>query len=293
MDAVIEVKELSKAFGKQKILDDISFSVPCGQIIALLGQNGAGKTTLINSILGLIPKDSGTVAILNHKPSQEKSQMGVMMQSDITLSRIKVSEIIKLSQSYYNNHLSYDQILDLANLYDQQDLLLKQLSGGQKRRLSFALAMAGDPSILFLDEPTNGMDPVSRQTFWKDILHLKEAGKTIFVTSHHLDELEDVIDRFLFLKDHRIIFDGTLADLRTNSSDSQIDFDSELLPELFESMTSVKSSKKVGNHYTLLTNNANQTLSELNPLLTKIENIKISQNTLENIFINMNQESKQ
>ncbi|MQS90169.1 ABC transporter ATP-binding protein [Companilactobacillus mishanensis] len=290
MDSVIEVRDLSKSFGKKVILNKINFTVPRGQIIGLLGENGAGKTTLINSILGLISKDSGTVQILGKSSVSEKARMGVMMQSDITLSRIRVSEIIKLSESYYNSHLSYDQILKLANLSGQQNLLLAQLSGGQKRRLSFALAMTGNPDILFLDEPTNGMDPISRQNFWKEILTLKLAWKTIFVTSHHLDELENVIDRFLILKDSSIIFDGTLADLRHNSSESQIDFDSELLPQLFESLPSVKNAKKFGNHYTLVTTNTNQTLRELEPLLEQLNNIKISQNSLENIFINMSKE---
>jgi ABC-2 type transport system ATP-binding protein len=288
MTDAIKVNNLSKHFGNKQILKDISFEVPQGQIIALLGKNGAGKTTLINMILGLIAKDSGIVAILDQPNSKSKDEMGVMMQSDISLTRIKVSEIIHLSESYYDHHLKYDEILHLANLSDHQNSLLHELSGGQKRRLSFALAMTGDPQILFLDEPTNGMDPISRQNFWKEILNLKLAGKTIFVTSHHLDELENVINRFLILKDSRIIFDGSLAELRKSSSNAQIDFDSELLPEIFSTLPSILEVKQLGDHFTVLTNDTNQTLAELNPFLTGIKNIQISQNTLENIFISMN-----
>ncbi|MCH4009112.1 ABC transporter ATP-binding protein [Companilactobacillus sp.] len=289
MDDVIEVKNVSKSFGKKQILNNISFSVPKGQIIALLGENGAGKTTLINIILGLISKNIGDISILGKKSSQSKNDMGVMMQNDITLTRIKVKEVIKLYQSYYERHLSYQEILNIAKLNQQENLFLKQLSGGQRRRLSFALSMTGDPAVLFLDEPTNGMDPISRQNFWDEIIKLKKLGKTIFVTSHHLNELENVIDRFLILRDQQIIFDGSLADLRTNSGKTQISFDSELDLMVFETLESIDHVSQTGNHFIVLTTNTNQVVSELTPLLTNIQNLKISQNSLENIFITLNQ----
>lgn len=289
MDDVIEVKNVSKSFGKKQILNNISFSVPKGQIIALLGENGAGKTTLINIILGLISKNIGDISILGKKSSQSKNDMGVMMQNDITLTRIKVKEVIKLYQSYYERHLSYQEILNIAKLNQQENLFLKQLSGGQRRRLSFALSMTGDPAVLFLDEPTNGMDPISRQNFWDEIIRLKKLGKTIFVTSHHLDELENVIDRFLILREQQIIFDGSLGDLRNNSGKTQISFDSELDLMIFESLESIDHVSQTGNHFVVLTTNTNQVVSELTPLLTNIQNLKISQNSLENIFITLNQ----
>ncbi|MFH5811725.1 ABC transporter ATP-binding protein [Companilactobacillus sp. FL22-1] len=292
MDNVIDVRDVNKSFGKKIILNQITFSVPKGQIIGLLGENGAGKTTLINIMLGLIKVNSGSISILDKRNTSAKAFMGVMMQKDIALKRIKVKEIIQLSQSYYQQHLSYQEIITLAQLSDQENLFLKQLSGGQMRRLSFALAMVGNPQILFLDEPTNGMDPSSRKRFWEEILKLKMSGKTIFVTSHHLDELENVADRFLILRDHQIIFDGDLMQLRHNTGNAQIDFDSEIDPTIITKLVGADPIRHLGNHFMIVTNDTNRILSALNPLLADINNIKISQNSLESIFIDLNQRRK-
>lgn len=289
MTSIITVQHLNKSYKKKEILHDINFKVDHNQIIALIGENGAGKTTLINILLNLISKNSGTVNILENA-EHPKQHIGVMMQQNISITRITVKEILKLTQGYYKNHLPYSQLIKLAGLKTLENSLMNELSGGQKRRLSFALAMAGDPDLLFLDEPTTGMDSQSRTKFWETISNLKKQNKTIFVTSHYLEELETISDRIMILQNKSISFDGTIAELRNLEGESIIEFDSELLPDLFDTLPNIINFDNIGNHYKLTTKKAELLMQDLTPYLQSINNLKVQQNTLDSLFINFNKE---
>lgn len=281
---ILEIQHVNKTFGKRVVLKDISLQIESSSIIALVGANGAGKTTLINIILNLIPKDSGQVTFLTK--NNWKQITGVMMQDNIALHRITIKEIINLTRSYFNHPLSYEELLSISGLEDHQSSLMTGLSGGQKRRLAFALALAGDPKVLFLDEPTVGMDSNSRNAFWQEIDHLKKSGKTIFVTSHYLEELENIADHFLILQNSIIAFDGTIKQLRSREGQSLIEFDSELNQMDFKVLQDIVSLNVVGHHFQIITNDVNQLLAELTPYLKAIDNLQIKQATLDTLLLN-------
>ncbi|WP_125763744.1 ABC transporter ATP-binding protein [Companilactobacillus hulinensis] len=285
MNTIIKVEHLNKSYRKKEILKDLNFEVDHNQIIALIGENGAGKTTLINIMLNLISSNSGTINILDNT-KHFKEHIGVMMQSNISITRITVKEILRLTQSYYKNPLPYEDLIELAHLKDLESSKMNELSGGQKRHLSFALSIAGNPDLLFLDEPTSGMDSQSRTKFWQTISTLKSQHKTIFVTSHYLEELEAIADRIMILQNKSIEFDGSIAELRTLEGESLVEFDSALLPDLFKSIPDITDFKNVGNHYQFTTKNAESLVRQMTPYLNAISNLKVQQNSLDSLFVN-------
>src|SRR5699024_6285210 len=214
---------------------------------------------------------------------------GVMMQDNLVLDRINVKEIINLTRSYFQNPLSYENLIGISGLKEVENTFISQLSGGQKRRLSFALALAGDPKILFLDEPTVGMDSNARNDFWKTIANLKQNGKSVFVTSHYLKELENIADHFLILQDKNIAFDGSLEQLRKISGKVLIEFDSKLSSKVFTNFPSVISINQTNHHFQIITNDANELLSKLNPFLKKISNLSVNQSSLDALLLNYQQ----
>ncbi|CAJ2234026.1 ABC transporter ATP-binding protein [Companilactobacillus paralimentarius] len=281
---ILEIQHINKSFGKKVILKDINLQIESSSIIALVGANGAGKTTLINIILNLIPQTSGQIKFLTNE--NWKQITGVMMQDNIVLHRITVKEIISLTRSYFDKPLSYEELLNISGLNNHQNNLMTGLSGGQKRRLAFALALAGNPEMLFLDEPTVGMDSNARNEFWQEIDRLKKSGKTIFVTSHYLEELENIADRFLILQNSTIAFDGTIKQLRSREGQSLVEFDSELNQIDFENLANVISINLIGHHFQIITNDVNQLITELTPYLKAIDNLQVKQSTLDTLLLN-------
>lgn len=287
MTKVLEIEHLNKSFGKRLILKDINLQINSGSIVALVGANGAGKTTLINIILNLIPKNSGKI---NFTTNNWRQITGVMMQDNLSMNRITVKEIINLSRSYFIHPLPYNQLLHLAGLENHEKNMTNKLSGGQKRRLAFALAVSGDPQILFIDEPTVGMDSNARHDFWQEVDHLKQSGKTIFVTSHYLEELEDIADRFLILQNSEIAFDGSIQQLRDLSGECLIEFDSKLQIIDFQNLKSIVSVNLVGHHYQLITNNTNSLMEEIAPFFKAIENLQVKQTNLDTLLLSYQEE---
>ncbi|MDR0298134.1 MAG: ABC transporter ATP-binding protein [Streptococcaceae bacterium] len=280
MKNLIEIENVSKHYGTKKVLEGIDLVVPRGQIVALLGENGAGKTTLINLINHLAQPSAGKITV-----ELAQARIGVMLQSNITLDRVTVREALNLARSYYQKSLPYVELLRLADLAAQEAVLTQKLSGGQKRRLTFALAMAGDPELIFLDEPTTGMDAERREAFWQEITRLQARGKTFFITSHYLEELENIATRLILLTQHQIGFDGTLSELRAQNVATEIhfNFDGDL-----SALTELASVKKTGNFYTLTTNDTNALVTQLVPYFAHgLTNLTIQQNSLDNLFKNL------
>src|SRR5690625_1201763 len=187
---IIQANKIKKSFKKQEVLKGIDFSIYEGEVIALLGENGAGKSTLIKIMNHLMMQSSGQIKIFDRMPEHPKvkSRIGVMLQDNIILHRIKVRELLDLARSYYADPISNSELLSLINIESIKDKLLTDLSGGQKRKVNFALTLAGNPDLIFLDEPTANMDAQSRKELWQIISNLKNQGKTIIVTSHYLEE---------------------------------------------------------------------------------------------------------
>lgn len=283
MTTALEVKNINKKYKNKVILNDINFSIQSGEIVALIGKNGAGKSTLINIITKLIQQDSGQSKIFE-KEKFDRNLIGVMMQENISLDRITVKEIIKLTRTYYRNPMSYQAILALSELQNYTNHPMDKLSGGQKRKLQFALTLAGNPDLIFLDEPTVGMDAESRTKFWERIDELKKQGKTFLITSHYLEELEKVANRFIFLHNQRIIFDGSLAEMGKQLKKVQVIFNSELIKDIFNKLPAVLRVSELNHHYTLITSDVNSLITQLVPYLSAIDNLEIRQQNLDTLM---------
>ncbi|WP_270518519.1 ABC transporter ATP-binding protein [Ligilactobacillus salivarius] len=283
MTTALEVKNINKKYKNKVVLNDINFSIQSGEIVALIGKNGAGKSTLINIITKLIQQDSGQSKIFE-KEKFDKNLIGVMMQENISLDRITVKEIIKLTRTYYRNPMSYQAILALSELQNYTNHPMDKLSGGQKRKLQFALTLAGNPDLIFLDEPTVGMDAESRTKFWKHIDELKKQGKTFLITSHYLEELEKVANRFIFLHNQKIIFDGSLNEMGKQLKKVQVTFNSELIEDIFNKLPAVLRVSELNHHYTLITSDVNRLITQLVPYLSAIDNLEIRQQNLDTLM---------
>ena len=283
MTTALEVKNINKKYKNKVVLNDINFSIQSGEIVALIGKNGAGKSTLINIITKLIQQDSGQSKILE-KEKFDRNLIGVMMQENISLDRITVKEIIKLTRTYYRNPMSYQVILALSELQNYTNHPMDKLSGGQKRKLQFALTLAGNPDLIFLDEPTVGMDAESRTKFWKHIDELKKQGKTFLITSHYLEELEKVANRFIFMHNQKIIFDGSLNEMGKQLKMVQVTFNSELIEDIFNKLPAVLRVSELNHHYTLVTSDVNSLITQLVPYLSAIDNLEIRQQNLDTLM---------
>lgn len=283
MTTALEVKNINKKYKNKVVLNDINFSIQSGEIVALIGKNGAGKSTLINIITKLIQQDSGQSKIFE-KEKFDRNLIGVMMQENISLDRITVKEIIKLTRTYYRNPMSYQVILALSELQNYTNHPMDKLSGGQKRKLQFALTLAGNPDLIFLDEPTVGMDAESRTKFWKHIDELKKQGKIFLITSHYLEELEKVANRFIFLHNQKIIFDGSLNEMGKQLKMVQVTFNSELIEDIFNKLPAVLRVSELNHHYTLVTSDVNSLITQLVPYLSAIDNLEIRQQNLDTLM---------
>lgn len=283
MTTALEVKNINKKYKNKVVLNDINFSIQSGEIVALIGKNGAGKSTLIKIITKLIQQDSGQSKIFE-KEKFDRNLIGVMMQENISLDRITVKEIIKLTRTYYRNPMSYQAILALSELQNYTNHPMDKLSGGQKRKLQFALTLAGNPDLIFLDEPTVGMDAESRTKFWERIDELKKQGKTFLITSHYLEELEKVANRFIFLHNQKIIFDGSLNEMGKQLKMVQVTFNSELIEDIFNKLPAVLRVSELNHHYTLVTSDVNSLITQLVPYLSAIDNLEIKQQNLDTLM---------
>ena len=209
---VIEIKNINKQINKKRILNNISFDIFEGDCVALIGPNGAGKTTLMNCLLGNKFVDSGSIKINNLQPTNNKlkKSVNVIPQENVVPQKLKVKELIDFVKKLYKDHLSDEEIDNLLRFDNKlKETFASKLSGGQRRLLSFVLSLIGKPSILFLDEPTAGMDTSTRIRFWEIVNTLKNDGLTIIYSSHYIEEVEHTADRILVLNKGELIRDTT------------------------------------------------------------------------------------
>ena len=209
---VIEIKNINKQINKKRILNNISFDIFEGDCVALIGPNGAGKTTLMNCLLGNKFVDSGSIKINNLQPTNNKlkKSVNVLPQENVVPQKLKVKELIDFVKKLYKDHLSDEEIDNLLRFDNKlKKTFASKLSGGQRRLLSFVLSLIGKPSILFLDEPTAGMDTSTRIRFWEIVNTLKNDGLTIIYSSHYIEEVEHTADRILVLNKGELIRDTT------------------------------------------------------------------------------------
>ncbi|WP_243298206.1 ABC transporter ATP-binding protein [Bacillus litorisediminis] len=215
--SVLEVSELRKSFGSVHAVNGISFSVNKSEVFTIIGPNGAGKTTTLEMIQGLIPPDHGQIAFgdMNWDKDAEKIKMmiGVQPQSSALFDLLTVQENIELFASFYSKQVPTSEVLEMINLKEHQNKQVKKLSGGQRQRLAIGLAMINDPEMIFLDEPTTGLDPQARRNIWDIIVKLKDMGKTVVLTTHYMEEAEKLSDRVCIVDNGKIISIDTPAAL--------------------------------------------------------------------------------
>jgi ABC-2 type transport system ATP-binding protein len=222
----ISVRNLRKAYNRREALRGISFEIAEGEVFSLLGPNGAGKTTTIEILEGYRTRDQGEVEVLGYDPSTAGSpfreRIGIVLQQSQLWPTLTVAETHRMFAGYYERPRDVDEVIALVGLAEKRDARVKTLSGGQKRRLDLGVALVGDPDLVFLDEPTTGFDPAARRAAWEMIRSLRSLGKTILLTTHYLDEAEQLADRVAVLREGVIIREGTPAELTGGSVETEV-----------------------------------------------------------------------
>jgi ABC-2 type transport system ATP-binding protein len=228
MSSAIVVRDLRKSYGGLEALRGVSFDVAEGEVFGLLGPNGAGKTTTVEILEGYRRRDAGEASVLGHDPADApralRERIGVVLQQSWFAPTLTVREVHQMFAGYYEHPRDVDEVIDLVGLAEKRDARVKTLSGGQERRLDLGIALVGDPDLVFLDEPTTGFDPAARRSAWGMIRSLRSLGKTILLTTHYLDEAQQLADRVAVIRGGKIVSIGTPAELIGDTRKTEIRF---------------------------------------------------------------------
>jgi ABC-2 type transport system ATP-binding protein len=224
--SAIVVSDLRKTYGQREVLHGLSFTVETGEVFALLGPNGAGKTTTVEILEGYRRRDGGEVRVLGEDPGRGghafKARIGIVLQSSAVYHLLSVRELVALFAGYYPRPRPPDEVIELVGLAEQRDARVRTLSGGQLRRLDLALALVGDPELVFLDEPTTGFDPAARRQAWETIRGLRSLGKSILLTTHYMEEAQRLADRVAILRGGEIVGTGSPRELLSGHATVEI-----------------------------------------------------------------------
>lgn len=292
------VENLRKSYGRLHAVDGISFKVRQGSIFCLVGPNGAGKTTTMEIIEGLKRPDTGQVRLHGMPLPQElpraKQLMGIQLQTTGLFERLKVGEVVDLFRSFYSRPLPAKQVLEAVALDSRKNQLVSQLSGGQKQRLAVALALVNNPGILFLDEPTVGLDPQARREAWRLIQSIKEDGKTVFFTTHYMDEAEKLSDEVAIIDHGKIIAHDSPRNLVANLNKANvIEFvvDGQANRESLSAIERVTEVNIVGQNVVLYSEDVKESLVGLLSLSRQdgfeLKDMRFRNPSLEDVFIEL------
>jgi ABC-2 type transport system ATP-binding protein len=296
---VAKARNLRKSYGQVVALDDVNLEIRAGELLALLGPNGAGKTTLVRTLLGVVRPDSGSVSVFGFDPylGRMQARVGAMLQVGRVPETLKVREHVDLFSSYYPAPLPLEETLQIAGLADVKDRAYGELSGGQKQRVLFAIAICGNPDLLFLDEPTVGLDVEARRLMWSQIRTLIARGKTVLLTTHYLNEADALADRIMVLNRGAIIAEGTPAEIKARAMGKQIRCTSRLTLEEISGIAGVLSAKADRNSFELQVNAAEPVVRELLQRDSWLAELEVTNAGLEEAFLaltqNHNAESKE
>ena len=289
---VASLSGVSKSYGPVKALDKVALSIRAGQLLALLGPNGAGKTTAVKMLLGLASPNAGRVSVYGGNPVQPevRMRMGAMLQVAKVPETLRVREHIDLFSSYYLKPLSLAETLASAGLEEIQNRKFGELSGGQRQRVLFALAMCGDPDILFLDEPTVGLDVEARRLLWEQIRKLVARGKTVLLTTHYLQEADALADRVVVINRGSIIAEGTPSEIKARTAGRKIRCISGLDINTVRAMPGVLEVRQDREAIEIHVNSAEQVVRELLLRDASLSGLEITSAGLEEAFLELTKE---
>ena len=283
MSSAIAVDDLRKSYNGLQALRGVSFEIAEGEIFGLLGPNGAGKTTTVEILEGYRERDGGTVTVLGEDPSTAglawRERIGVVLQSSSFYDSLTVAENLALFAGYYTQPRPVGEVVELVGLEEKRDTLVRNLSGGQRRRLDLGLALIGDPELVFLDEPTTGFDPEARRRAWQTIASLRDLGKTILLTTHYLDEAEHLSDRVAVVRNGEIVALGPPSELTSTLPATEIRY------------------RRNGQEVVLQTEQPTKLLHELTTEALaaghELEGLEVRRASLEDVYLSLTKEEEQ
>ena len=278
--SAIAVTELRKAYGGREVLHGLSFTVETGEVFALLGPNGAGKTTTVEILEGYRRRDGGDVRVLGEDPGRGgrafKARIGIVLQSSAVYHLLTVREIVELFTGYYPRPRPAGEVIELVGLTEQREARVRTLSGGQLRRLDLALALVGDPELVFLDEPTTGFDPAARRQAWETIRDLRSLGKSILLTTHYMEEAQRLADRVAILRGGEIVGTGSPQELLSGHATVEIRY------------------RRNGSEVVVATEEPTRVLHELTTQAladgVELEGLEVHRRTLEDLYLELTRE---
>jgi ABC-2 type transport system ATP-binding protein len=280
--SAIQVAGLRKSYGSREVLHGISFEVRTGEVFALLGPNGAGKTTTVEILEGYRGRDAGDVSVLGEDPgragSKFRARIGIVLQSSAVYHLLTVREIVELFAGYYPSPRNAAEVVELVGLAEKRDDRVRTLSGGQLRRLDLALALVGDPELVFLDEPTTGFDPAARRQAWETIRDLRSLGKSILLTTHYMEEAQRLADRVAILRGGEIVGTGSPRQLLAEHAGVEIRY------------------RRNGAEVVVATEEPTRVLHELTGKAlaegVELEGLEVHRRTLEDVYLELTREEK-
>ena len=278
--SAIEVSGLKKSYGAREVLHGVGFRVEAGEVFALLGPNGAGKTTTVEILEGYRKRDEGSVQVLGTDPakavSEFRERIGIVLQSSAVYPLLSVREILELFAGYYERARDVGEVIELVGLGEKREARVRTLSGGQLRRLDLALALIGDPELIFLDEPTTGFDPAARRQAWETIRDLRALGKSILLTTHYMEEAQTLADRLAILRDGRIVATGSPRELLSGATGVEIRY------------------RRDGEELVVATDEPTRVLHELTGQALaegfELEDIEVRRRSLEDLYLELTRE---
>ena len=286
---IAELRRAVKRYGAITALDGIDFAVRPGEVVALLGPNGAGKTTAVQLLLGLVRASEGEALLFGHDPRRPQARMrtGAMLQVAKVPETLKVREHVDLISSYYPRPLPVREVMAAAGLEGLENRLFGKLSGGQKQRVLFALALCGDPDLLFLDEPTVGLDVESRRAFWTVIEEKAGQGRSVLLTTHYLEEADALADRIVLINKGRIAAEGTPAEIKARAAGRKVRCVTSLSPEEVSALPGVRSVRRDGELTELFTAEAERAVRELLNRDPRLSSLEVRGADLEEAFLTL------
>lgn len=292
---VARLQQVTKRYGQVTALDNFSMDLRAGEVVALLGPNGAGKTTAVRLLLGLIAPASGTVRILGRDPrdSDARTRIGSMLQVGRVPEMLRVREHIDLFRSYYPQPLPMKEIVRIARLDGIENQLFGKLSGGQKQRTLFALALCGNPDLIFLDEPTVGLDIESRRAMWDQVRALAAAGKTVLLTTHYLEEADVLASRIVVINKGRTVCEGAPAEIRQRVSGRRIRCITSLDPAWLRTLPTVSDVEQDREAVVVRAERPESVVREMLARDPGLSGLEIASAALEDAFLALTSDSAQ